>query len=218
MMMDLLLNCGIFCCVDKAAGNYYQLSGIPISELKSEQAVQPLLKNIAKTYGGKSANSRALHPEARTPSAIVFVRSRMLYARAALNAKGGVRFGMRHIHVLNRYPDRENHEQTVHIMRYIFPRQFDLHNVFTSKVDSRETAMPFKDYTLREKEIQQKDSQEASMTGLDGEQITKRKSHLPKRLRGEAVALVDKLRKLNHKCSYIEMLRHYCPVEVSSPH
>jgi hypothetical protein len=25
------------------------------------------------------------------------VRSRMLYAKAALNAKGGIRFGMRHI-------------------------------------------------------------------------------------------------------------------------
>jgi len=51
-----------------------------------------------------NAKSMALHrgttgvtSEIRKPSTIKFVRSRMLYARAALNAKGGVRFGLRHI-------------------------------------------------------------------------------------------------------------------------
>ena len=34
---------------------------------------------------------------AKTPSEIVFVRNRMLYARAALNAHGVVHFGLRHI-------------------------------------------------------------------------------------------------------------------------
>jgi hypothetical protein len=33
----------------------------------------------------------------RSPNEITFVRNRMLYARAALNAHGGVRFGLRHI-------------------------------------------------------------------------------------------------------------------------
>jgi hypothetical protein len=32
-----------------------------------------------------------------TPARITFVRNRMLYARAALNAKGTIRFGLRHI-------------------------------------------------------------------------------------------------------------------------
>ena len=40
-------------------------------------------------------NAQSIEP--RKLTAIRFVRSRMLYARAALNAKGGVRFGMRHI-------------------------------------------------------------------------------------------------------------------------
>lgn len=31
------------------------------------------------------------------PNSIVFVRRRMLYARPAINSKGGVRFGLRHI-------------------------------------------------------------------------------------------------------------------------
>lgn len=33
----------------------------------------------------------------KTPAAITFVRNRMFYARAALNAKGKVTFGLRHI-------------------------------------------------------------------------------------------------------------------------
>lgn len=33
----------------------------------------------------------------KSPAAISFVRNRMFYARAALNAKGGVTFGLRHI-------------------------------------------------------------------------------------------------------------------------
>jgi len=99
-------------------------------------------------------------------------------------------------------------------MRYIFPRQFGLHNVFTSKVDTRETAMPFKDYTLREKEIQQSLSSATSKSVLSDAETVKRNQHVPRRLRGEPVALIDKLRALHHKCSYMELLRHYCPVEV----
>lgn len=116
--------------------------------------------------------------------------------------------------VLNRFPNLEDHQQTVHIMKYIFPRQFGLHNVFTSKVDPRDTALPFKDYTLREKEIQQVLQRQSSKRGISRAKVDDMKSHVPKRLRGEPVSLVNKLRKLNKKCSYIELLRHYCPVEV----
>lgn len=118
--------------------------------------------------------------------------------------------------VLNRFPHLDNEQQTVHIMRYIFPRQFGLHNVFTSTVDTRETAMAFKDYTLREKEISQTLQREMSKKGITrDDEIAKLKQRLPKRLRGEPLALVNKLRKLNQKCSYTELLRHYCPVEVT---
>lgn len=93
-------------------------------------------------------------------------------------------------------------------MKYIFPRQFGLHNVFTSSVDLRETVQPFKDYTLREQEITQHqrrirlkhaNSTEAPIT------------HIPKRLRGQAMALVKKLQKLHSQCYYVELLKHYCP-------
>lgn len=101
-------------------------------------------------------------------------------------------------------------------MRYIFPRQFGLHNVFTSKVNPRETAMPFKDYTLREKDIHQCMRRDLGEKATDSEQVSKWKDRIPKRLRGELVTLVTLLRTLNQRCSYTELLRHYCPVEVSN--
>jgi hypothetical protein len=120
--------------------------------------------------------------------------------------------------VLNRLDNRDDQLQTIHILRYIFPRQFGLHNAFTSKVDRRETAMPFKDYTLREKEIHQSMCKALNDKATDAEAVSKWKSRVPKRLRGATMALIDRLRTLNHRCSYTELLRHYCPVKVRIVH
>ena len=38
-----------------------------------------------------------VHAPSKSPGGISFIRNRMFYARAALNAKGGVSFGLRHI-------------------------------------------------------------------------------------------------------------------------
>lgn len=94
MMIDLLLDCGIFTKVTAGRGNYTQLSGIPVSELDywpSQDGLADKAPNQPRREGTT--------PESmcRTPSAITFVRSRMLYARAALNARGLVHFGLRHI-------------------------------------------------------------------------------------------------------------------------
>lgn len=78
-MIDLLVDCAIFRAVKAGKGNMQQLCGIPISELSSLEA-----KPIDKENPVR-------------PSEISFVRSRMLYARAALNARGAVHFGLRHI-------------------------------------------------------------------------------------------------------------------------
>ncbi|KAK3044316.1 hypothetical protein LTS18_001602, partial [Coniosporium uncinatum] len=91
-------------------------------------------------------------------------------------------------------------EQTTHIMKYIFPRQFGLHNVFTSQLDSRETAQPFKDYTLREQEIAQIHFHRKAQTGNG-------KTSTPRRLRGEAVLLIQTLRRRHRQCAYVELLR-----------
>lgn len=89
IMIDLLLDCAIFRFVKAGKGNLYQLGGIPISEL------DPLTKAADKEVA-LLASSSADNAELR-PSDISFVRSRMLYARAALNARGLVHFGLRHI-------------------------------------------------------------------------------------------------------------------------
>lgn len=115
--------------------------------------------------------------------------------------------------MLNRHPDLDDHQQTVHVLRHIFPRQYGLHNVFTSVVDRRETTMPFKDYTLREKEIHNAMCCEVPEAKRTPETVLRWKQRVPKRLRGTVVELVRRLRKLHHKCSYTELLRHYCPVE-----
>lgn len=95
-MMDMLSDCSIFLHVDKNTGNYYQLSGIPMSELKFEQ----IPKNKSATTGPEQAMTEMLKHEKsqdRSPGSITLIRSRIFYAKAALNAEGGVRFGMRHI-------------------------------------------------------------------------------------------------------------------------
>jgi telomerase reverse transcriptase len=93
--MDMLLKGALFLPVDGGTGNYYQLSGIPISDLKPNQKRKEASEQDANTDFTKVTPPNQC--ENRNPSAITFVRTRMLYAKAALNAKGGVRFGMRHI-------------------------------------------------------------------------------------------------------------------------
>lgn len=121
---------------------------------------------------------------------------------------------LRKVDVLNRYPyhERQNTEiaeaddpdyrvepvpNSLHVLMYMFPRQFGLHNVFTSALDTRETVQPFKDYTVREDEIQARLKKEPRIK-------------VPKRLRGEALRLVQKLQILHQRCPYDVLLKYYC--------
>jgi telomerase reverse transcriptase len=100
-------------------------------------------------------------------------------------------------------------------MKYIFPRQFRLHNVFTFVRDHKETALPFKDYNMRETEIRLRNGgKDSSVAGL-GIVETAHMPRLPKRLRGLPFELVLGLRKLHRRCSYVELLKHHCPLSVS---
>lgn len=116
------------------------------------------------------------------------------------------------IDVLNRYPDSNDPQHILKVMQYVFPRQFKLHNVFTSVVDHRETAHPFKDYTLREDELSQRDMAIEMSNGN-----SRRSSHIPRRLRGQTFKLVSELQKRHSKCSYKELLNHYCPPRTGHP-
>lgn len=96
---------------------------------------------------------------------------------------------------------RRPEENITQILMYIFPMQFGLHNVFTSEVDNRETVQPFKDYTLREEEI-------------DSKYPDAKAIKTPKRLRGKARDLVKKFQILHSRCSYNSLLEYYCPVSL----
>jgi telomerase reverse transcriptase len=92
IMIDLLLDCSIFSKLAAGRDNYQQLTGIPVSELDYHL---PLLSSSSPRRISKQGANQV--DSVRTPSEISFVRSRMLYARAALNAQGYVQFGLRHI-------------------------------------------------------------------------------------------------------------------------
>jgi telomerase reverse transcriptase len=98
-----------------------------------------------------------------------------------------------------------NEDSTNKVMMYIFPRQFGLHNAFTSIVDTTQTAQKFQDYTMREEEISKAIRRDIRPNGKEG------RIQVPKRLRGDARRLVERLQVLHARCSYPELLRHYCP-------
>ncbi|KAL9607167.1 MAG: hypothetical protein Q9167_007891 [Letrouitia subvulpina] len=214
IMLDLILNHGIFVAVDAGKNNYYQLCGTPITELKPMQSKSspPKVESLTDITASRQTTTQATSKQPlkiKPSSSITLVRNRMFYARPALNAHGKVSFGLRHIHALNRFANPENAQQTQLIMMYIFPRQFKLHNVFTSVVDPQETVQPFKDYTLRENEIAEKQRLQNSKSSTKGDSTEK--LPVPRRLRGTATELVKKMQKLHARCSYSELLRHYCP-------
>lgn len=96
IMIDMLTDCAIFRPVDGTSANYYQMSGPPIADLEPCQISKTASTGSLHAYVSGDTPTN-LQPNCRTPCKISFVRSRMFYAKAALNANGGIRFGMRHI-------------------------------------------------------------------------------------------------------------------------
>lgn len=186
---SLFLDCGLFSSLDDGKDNYYQVSGQPINELARQ------------ARGNDSKEDLSLHP--RAPGIINIVRNRMLYAKPSLNASGKIRFGLKHIHVLQRCSDLQDKTQTIHILKHVFPRQFGLHNVFTSTIDKKQTSQPFLDYIYREDEIAAAKKRAAFW--------------IPHRLRGAPLTMVDKIRKRHARLSYSQLLRHYCSITSSRP-
>jgi hypothetical protein len=76
----------------------YPLNDLPVLTEVCETPTPTTLKTELK--GIKSKPRSVIH----TPASITFVRNRMFYARAALNAQGRVKFGLRHIREFKRSP------------------------------------------------------------------------------------------------------------------
>ena len=218
VMLKMMVHCGIFTRVENGQGNLYQSCGIPMSDLnvltpaeRSTKTAQPQVKD--KGRAPEFDVDTAEVP--RSPASIHFVRYRMFYSRGALNIKGKVMFGLRRMHALNRFPDPRNTEHTLQLLHYVFPREFGLHNVFTSAVDRKETGQSFRDYTIRDGEIAQSNLS-MPQKGRAGTSDTGPRPRTPKRLRGRVQKLVQKLQILHSRCPYHKLLEHYCPREPSS--
>lgn len=103
-------------------------------------------------------------------------------------------------------------------MKYIFPRQFGLQNVFKPEFDGRNSTFNLKPTLFREKEISQLDhhrhpGRHQPDNECEDAGCAVGNSKVPKRLRG-IIEIVKKLRNRNAKCCYRKLLRHYCPTEV----
>jgi len=208
IISELLMSCGVFVPIG-GSSNLSQLSGKPLPDLKC-------LRLLRENDGSRRVDG----PTASVPvvkrglSDIRFVRHRILYARPCMSAKGKICFGLGHTHALNRGTDSTDLAGTIHLMKYIFPKQFRLHNVFTSDTDPKDTAQPFKDYALREKEIAQAnyDWKQKRKQPISREDVPNDGPPVPKRLRGPMVSLLHRLRKRHARCSYYALLQHYCAV------
>lgn len=107
-------------------------------------------------------------------------------------------------------------------MKYLFPRQFGLDNVLTVSAD-RGNNNQAQSHEFRENEISKHDDHrfrrlsgpaQDRTPAITREQLS---TKLPKRLRGQVLALAQKLRVRHARCSYGALLQHYCPADVSSP-
>ena len=207
ILIEMLMDCGLYQPVSDSS-NTIQLSGIPLSDLKA--IVKETISPATNSVGQGPASQRVIKHRI---SDMRFLRHRMLYAKPSLNSSGKIRFGMTHVHVMSRYRNLDSHAETVHIMKYIFPRQFGLHNAFTSAVDMQDTSQPFKDYTLRESEITRQRMKRRYRPGQPSLPADK----IPRRLRGSAFRLVERIRKRHSRCSFRALLDHYCPRSLFSP-
>ncbi|KIW17443.1 hypothetical protein PV08_04637 [Exophiala spinifera] len=186
IISSLLLDCGVFTRLSRGNGNYYQLSGTPVCELKQTRMPSKGV-NPPSTQGANASRGAA---------DIRFVRNRILYAKASVNKAGKIKTGLHHMHVLERCSHSTQSDHAAHVAKYVFPRQFGLHNVFTSTTDPTETAQQFKDYTLREQEIRSI--------------CSRARAKIPRRLRGKPLDLVRKILRNHLRCSYTQLLRYYC--------
>ncbi|KAJ5841227.1 Telomere reverse transcriptase [Penicillium rubens] len=232
IMMQLLFDCGVFAAINARKGIYYQLSGIPLSDLEplsdassranrsAATAQDPRPTTDPRHTKEKAERKQNIDKTLRSPNSIVFLRRRILYGRA--ESKKKVPCGLGQTHVLNRFSSLDSMAQTVHVMKYIFPRQFGLLSVFTLNSNGRNIMDDSKRFMFRESEISHLEEEkrlqrpQPEIEFADADHGV-RSCKVPKRLRGITIELVRKLRNRNAQCSYGELLRHYCPTEQTGP-
>ncbi|KAJ5082191.1 hypothetical protein N7532_011234 [Penicillium argentinense] len=226
IMIHLLLDCGIFVPLDAGKGIYYQLSGLPLSNLEKvpNAGARPTGQQpVFASRPLKQTNSAFKSRQTRRPNQIIFLRRRVLYCRHNGGAKQKLPFGLGSSHVFNRFSSVDSTAETVHLMKYIFPRQFGLENVFTIPGDRRDKSNQSQSHEFRENEISRVDDQrwqrmmQPKANSLSAVTRDKVGTKLPKRLRGAIMTLVQRMRVRHSRCSYGALLQHYCPDESIGP-
>ncbi|KAL5336058.1 hypothetical protein BJX70DRAFT_303489 [Aspergillus crustosus] len=135
IMLKLLLDCGLFVAIDVKKGVYCQISGLPLTSLKtiatSPQEDPVLGKEISnkddispapkiKSCSGTKRQTGKEHNNQLSANAIIFHRKRILYARPHLDANGRIVVGLPKLPVIPVLPaDRPCDE--VHISPAVWP-------------------------------------------------------------------------------------------------
>lgn len=227
---------------------FFFLLGIPLSDLEplsdassranrsAATAQDPRPTTDPRHTKEKAERKQNIDKTLRSPNSIVFLRRRILYGRAESKKKVPCGLGQTRMcfavqiwksrfmlipapDVLNRFSSLDSMAQTVHVMKYIFPRQFGLLSVFTLNSNGRNIMDDSKRFMFRESEISHLEEEkrlqrpQPEIEFADADHGV-RSCKVPKRLRGITIELVRKLRNRNAQCSYGELLRHYCPTEV----
>lgn len=213
ILADLLLHCGIFERVDNC-NNLNQICGTPLYDLKLiPQAFRKPQQGLSNSFQrGVGQNKPTSAPQnVRGVSDIRFVRSRILYAKPSLSTRGKVSFGLMPGHLFNRECSDGMECRARLMLMYVFPREFGLHNAFTSEVDRKDTSHQFKDYHIRDDEIvrlrQKWRYRSAQTRALD----IRTMPPLPNRLRGPIAAIAAGCLRRQDRLAYFALLNHYCP-------
>ncbi|CAK7219210.1 Telomerase reverse transcriptase [Sporothrix curviconia] len=87
----------------------------------------------------------------------------------------------------------------------MFPHEFGLQSVFVARTERGDAATRgLQAFAIREKEI-------AAKLGPSKEQGIDTRIPVPKRLRGDALALITKMQLRYRNCAFLPLLDHYCP-------
>ncbi|KAI9796320.1 MAG: hypothetical protein M1833_006405 [Piccolia ochrophora] len=183
VMLNLIMDNGIFVRLHTGDGNYTQLSGIPLQDLD----IRP---------------PSSVPSSERSLADIFSLRKGILYARPAVNSRGRVRMGFPHKHELNQFSNSQNPEDTVALLKCILPRLLEvgrecnaipgcLDSIGRNKVPVRQTAPPGQDSKL--------------VFPINTYAISSREFF------NALWELIRALQRRHQHCSYAELLKHYCP-------
>ncbi|KAF2725423.1 hypothetical protein K431DRAFT_215597 [Polychaeton citri CBS 116435] len=119
---------------------FRQLSGIPLTEvtpLPYEPSTADGEACVMRKWQRNIMPSEGNPSSYRKPSAIRFPRHRMLYARPERYRDSDIRLGLPRKHVLERIKDVTDRDQTIHIMKYVFPHLMDSVTVEYSRMQGQ---------------------------------------------------------------------------------